>query len=64
MTTGNSVAVDDDYLRESILSPMSKVAKGFEPVMPTYEGLVDEMGIMRLIAYVKSLSDLEDSEAK
>ena len=64
LASGGSVQVDDAYLRESILSPLSKVASGFEPIMPTYQGLVDEMGIMRLIAYVKSLSDLEGSEGK
>ena len=64
LASGGSVKVDDTYLRESILSPLSKVTEGFEPIMPTYQGLVDEMGIMRLIAYVKSLGDLEGAEGE
>jgi cytochrome c oxidase subunit 2 len=30
---------------------------GFQPLMPTYQGLVTEEQLLQLIAYVKSLSD-------
>ena len=64
LESGGNVTVDAKYVRESILSPLAKVSKGYNPVMPTYQGLVDEMGIMRLIAYIQSLESQEGAEAK
>ncbi len=52
---GSSVTVDDDYIRESILTPTAKIVKGFVPVMPTFKGQVTEEQVMQLIAYIKSL---------
>ena len=56
LATGQAVAVDDAYLRESILNPQAKIAAGFQPIMPTFQGLVTEEQLLQLIAYVKSLS--------
>ena len=33
-TDGSTVLVDEAYIRESILEPQAKVAKGFQPLMP------------------------------
>jgi cytochrome c oxidase subunit II len=52
---GGSTTADDDYLRESILTPQAKVVAGFKPVMPTFKGQVSEEQILQLIAYIKSL---------
>ena len=52
---GGTAIADESYLRESILNPQAKVVAGFEPIMPTFKGLVSEEGIMQLIAYIKSL---------
>jgi len=56
LRTGETVAVDDAYLRESILLPTAKVVAGYEPVMPTYQGQISEEGVMQLLAYIKSLT--------
>jgi cytochrome c oxidase subunit II len=48
---------DDAYIRESILNPQAKVVAGFQPIMPTFQGLVTEEQVLQLIAYVKSLSE-------
>ena len=47
--------MDDAYLRESILMPTAKVVRGFQPIMPPFQGLVTEEQLLQLIAYVKSL---------
>ncbi|OGC95753.1 MAG: cytochrome c oxidase subunit II [candidate division Zixibacteria bacterium RBG_16_53_22] len=52
---GSQVRADENYLRESILAPEAKVVDGFEPVMPTYQGLLKPRDIDALIAYIKSL---------
>jgi cytochrome c oxidase subunit 2 len=52
---GESVVADDAYIRESIVTPAAKIVEGYQPIMPTYQGLVSEEGLMQLIAYVESL---------
>ena len=53
---GRTVIADDNYIRESILSPAAKVVSGFKPIMPVFQGLVTEEQLNSLVAYVKSLS--------
>jgi cytochrome c oxidase subunit 2 len=50
------VKADDNYIRESILNPRAKVVKGFQPIMPTFQGQVNEEDLLKLLAYVKSLT--------
>jgi cytochrome c oxidase subunit II len=52
---GATVTMDDAYIRESILNPQAKIVEGFQPVMPTFQGLVTEEQVLQLIAYIKSL---------
>ncbi len=52
---GSTVVIDDNYIRESILHPQAKIAAGYLPVMPTFQGQVSEEDLIRLLAYVKSL---------
>ena len=52
---GGTVKADESYFRESILQPQAKVVAGFEPVMPTFQGLVTEEQVVQLVEYVKSL---------
>jgi cytochrome c oxidase subunit 2 len=52
---GGAVKADEGYIRESILTPQAKVVSGFEPVMPTFQGLVTEEQLVQLVEYVKSL---------
>lgn len=50
------VLADENYLRESILHPNAKVVKGYEPLMPSFDGQVNEEQLLQLIAYIKSLA--------
>jgi len=52
---GSSVTVDENYIRESILNPSAKVVAGYEPVMPTFQGLLRERQITGMIEYLKTL---------
>jgi cytochrome c oxidase subunit 2 len=54
---GSIVVADEVYLRESIVNPQAKIVAGFQPIMPTFQGLVTEEQLLQLIAYVRSLSD-------
>lgn len=53
---GRTVVADENYIRESILNPAAKVAAGFKPIMPTYQGQVSEENLAALVEYVKSLT--------
>jgi cytochrome c oxidase subunit 2 len=55
LANGTGVVADDVYIRESILTPQAKLVSGYQPVMPTFQGLVNEEGVMALIEYIKSL---------
>jgi cytochrome c oxidase subunit 2 len=57
LADNTSVLFDDNYTRESILNPTAKVVKGFQPVMPTFQGQVTEEELVKLLAYVKSRAE-------
>ena len=63
MQSGETIVVDEAYVRESILTPGSKVVNGFQPIMPTFQGQVSEEGLLELIEYVKSLKSPEQTES-
>jgi cytochrome c oxidase subunit 2 len=56
LQNGQTVIADEAYLRESIVNPQAKIVAGFQPIMPTFQGLVTEEQLLQLISYVKSLS--------
>lgn len=49
------VTADEDYLRESILRPNAKIVKGYQALMPSFDGQLNEEQIIQLITYLKSL---------
>jgi cytochrome c oxidase subunit 2 len=53
---GRTVLADEAYIRESIVNPQAKIVAGFQPLMPTFQGLVSEEQLLQLISYVRSLS--------
>ena len=55
LTDGTSVNIDENYIRESILNPQAKIAQGYAPVMPSFQGILKETEITYLIAHIKSL---------
>jgi cytochrome c oxidase subunit 2 len=62
LADGGTVKADEAYLRESILYPNAKVVAGYQPIMPTFQGLVTEEGLLQLIEYVKSLKEKSATE--
>jgi len=64
LQSGALVTADEDYVRESILNPQAKIVAGYQPIMPTFKGLISEDGIMQIIAYLKSLRREEGAQVK
>jgi cytochrome c oxidase subunit II len=56
LADGRTLVADESYIRESILAPNAKIVAGFQPIMPTFQGLVSEEELLQLVAYIKSLS--------
>jgi cytochrome c oxidase subunit 2 len=56
LADGSTVTAEDNYIRESILEPRAKVVRGFEPVMPTFKGQLNDREITAIIEYIKQLS--------
>jgi cytochrome c oxidase subunit II len=64
LQNGETMTVDEAYVRESILQPAAKIAAGFQPIMPTFQGLVTEEQLLELIEYVKSLKALPQVQTR
>ncbi len=55
LSDGHTRVADEAYLRDSILLPKQDIAVGYDPIMPSYSGVVDDDEIQRLVAYLMSL---------
>jgi cytochrome c oxidase subunit 2 len=64
LENGRTVTADENYLRECILEPGAKRVKGFQPIMPTFQGLVSEEQVNALVAYIKSIAAAKGDAAK
>ncbi len=55
LVTGETITVDENYLRESINNPAAKVVQGFPAgVMPTFQGTLKEEQLAGIIAFIKA----------
>jgi cytochrome c oxidase subunit II len=56
LNNGSTVTADEGYLRESVLNPQAKIVTGFGPIMPAFQGQINEEQLLQVVAYLKSLS--------
>ena len=59
LANGQKAVADEGYVRESITNPKAKIVSGYQPIMPTFQGQVSEEQLLQLIAYVKSLANVQ-----
>lgn len=52
---GASYTADENYLYESIMEPQKKIVKGFAPLMPSFQGQLEEKQVNALITFIRSL---------
>ena len=52
---GKTVLADQDYIRESMLDPTTKIVAGYKPIMPSFRNQLAPDQISQLVEYVKSL---------
>jgi cytochrome c oxidase subunit 2 len=56
LADGSVVTADAQYIRDSILLPHAQVAAGYPDIMPTFQNLLGEDDVLKLVAYIKSLA--------
>jgi cytochrome c oxidase subunit II len=61
-TDGTKISADSTYLVESILSSNARTVQGFEPVMPSFAGQIDERQAASIVTYIKSISDIKEEK--
>jgi cytochrome c oxidase subunit 2 len=61
LESGETLIADAGYIRRSILDPRAQIVAGYPPVMPTYEGQIDEQAIFSLVEYISSLNTPADA---
>jgi cytochrome c oxidase subunit 2 len=54
---GTSEIADENYIRSMIVNPNNKIVAGFQPVMPSFQGILKEQDITDLIEFIKTKSD-------
>jgi cytochrome c oxidase subunit II len=54
-TNAQPTAVDENYVRESILEPAAKIREGYQPTMPTFKGILSDQQITAIIEFLKTL---------
>jgi cytochrome c oxidase subunit 2 len=56
MSDNRTVLADESYIRESVLNPSAKVVYGYQNIMPTFQGQLNEDEMIQIIEYIKSLT--------
>ena len=64
LQSGETQVVDEALIRQAIVNPNSVRIPGYQAIMPTYQGQIDEEQVLQLIAYVKSLGSEERTNGK
>ncbi len=55
LRSGETVTADEQYIRESIVHPAAQVVAPYDPIMPTFDGLISTEELNELVAYIKTL---------
>ncbi len=61
LNSGETIIIDDEYIRESIYNPQAKLVAGYAPLMPVFKNLINEEELFLLIEHIKSMEDTEAS---
>lgn len=56
LADGSTVVADDRYIHDAIMLPDTQIVAGYAPIMPSFQGEIDESDMLALVAYLKSTS--------
>jgi cytochrome c oxidase subunit 2 len=58
LTGGGEVLADEGYITESMMDPLAKIVRGYQPLMPSYFGRVSAPETAAIVEFIKSLRDV------
>lgn len=58
---GSVRLADEAYLRDCILNPRSFTVAGYPPIMPDFSGQISESDLLKIVAYIQSLSGKQET---
>jgi cytochrome c oxidase subunit 2 len=64
LSDGTTVTADEGYIRDSILQPRKQVVASYDPVMPSFSGVIPEGDLLKLVAYIESLGSQTQQAGK
>jgi cytochrome c oxidase subunit 2 len=56
LANGTVIVADDRYIHDSILYPKERVVASYGPLMSSFKGVIGEEDLVKIIAYIKSLT--------
>lgn len=59
LVDGEIVTADEAYIRDCILIPEKRRVASYPPIMPAFAGQISEEDLLKIIAYIKSLTPEE-----
>ena len=66
LSDGSTVIADDRYIHNSIVYPKQQIVASYDPVMPSFDNVIGEEDLVKIVAYIKSLAPrvVQAGEAK
>lgn len=62
LADGSIATADDRYIHDCIVHPKERIVASYAPLMPSFEGVIGEEDLLKIIAYIKSLAPLQVGE--
>lgn len=59
LSDGSTIIADDRYIRDSILYPRQQIVASYQPVMPSFNGVIGEDDLLKLVSYIETLGAKE-----
>lgn len=56
LQNGQTAIADETFIQQSILTPNSRRVAGYPPIMPSFQGQLNQDEILKLTAYIKALA--------
>lgn len=57
LDSGEEITVDEAYLTESMMDPLAKLRLGYEPIMPSYRGLLSAGEAGAIVEFIRALRE-------
>lgn len=55
LADGTTIIADDRYIHDSIVMPKAQVVASYQPLMPSFAGVIAEDDLVKLVEFIKSL---------